>query len=264
MSNETLIPPGAFTNQCSVPGQADIYGVGIRVSLYVQWFSTVLAYLYEPKSATQCTVVNYFFSIAVGICALVHRGEIKEHEVIIVAMLLMLPPTIVVVILLDHMIWLFKKDANDAKSGPDKTNVPPTSPAITMPPPCDTDDQITPVAGCEDPSPLELTAEQIDANKRYGPWKWVRDFAAVIATSFLLSVAVWEFFDGVDKAERIPGCEPKFIWSHYLSGRYEMLLKVVSIMFAVFAPMVLIVLILMRMIAGMDYLHRVSPISTDY
>lgn len=79
VANLMADPPRIFTNPCSIEGQGDIFGMGIRISLYMEWYTTALAYVYEPELATQCTLVNYCFSIAVAICALVHPGDLHAR-----------------------------------------------------------------------------------------------------------------------------------------------------------------------------------------
>lgn len=65
---------------CAVKGQQDIYGMGVRVGLYMQWYSMVLAYLYMADEASGLMITNYVFSIAVAIASLVNRREIYEHR----------------------------------------------------------------------------------------------------------------------------------------------------------------------------------------
>lgn len=178
---------------CSVDGEADIYGIGIRVGLYVQWYCTTLAYLYDPDKATEITIMNYCFSIAVAAASLVHRHAIFEHELVIIAVLLMLPPTIIVLTALESAVLWLRPGRGGAK--------PP---------------------------------------KQYGVFEVLRDCAGVLATAFLLSVAVWELFEGVNQARVAPGCWPVFISSFYLGGRYDVWLKALSIMFAILAPVFLI------------------------
>lgn len=229
-----------FTNPCSIEGQGDIFGMGIRISLYIQWYTTVLAYLYEPELATQCTLVNYCFSIAVAICALVHPGELHTHEVIIVAMFLLVPPMIVVISLIDNVISISRSakpvGAEDgAQPNPNDPNESQWDPKIP---------------NTEQPDPRDPSRTHEVVAKPYRLANWLRDIGVFITTAFLLTVSVWEFFEGVKHAKKADGCRPLFIRSHYLAGRYEVLLKTISIIFAVFTPSALIFLSFLRYTAG--------------
>lgn len=248
-TGEPEIPP------CFQPGQDDIYGMGIRVSLYMQWFSTVLAYLYEPDLATESTVVNYIFSISVAICALVHRAEINQREIIIIATLLMLPPTVFAVSLLDNIATIIRRRL-PSRYRTKGHRVPNPQPRAQTPGPnpSQQDDQIRPHPSPES-TPHVPPKQKSAADVRYEKMmRRLKDIAALVATTFLLSVAVWELFDGVDKGPSAAECQPKFIRSHYLSGVYEMVLKVVAIMFTVAAPMGLL-----SRIAWRDLMEEATP-----
>lgn len=222
-------PPHPYENRCSIDGQQDIFGMGIRISLYIQWYTTVLAYLYEPELATQCTLVNYCFSIAVAISVLVNPGDIYKHEVIIVAMFLLVPPMIVVISFIDNVVSISKKPDPIDPAGSQRNSKTPNT---------------------EQPDPIDLSGTHGEMPKPYRLANWLRDIGVLVTTTFLLVVSVWEFFRGVENAKPADGCRPLFIRSYYLAGRYEVLLKTISVIFAIFTPLALVFLMLLRYTAG--------------
>lgn len=261
MSSPSPTPgePSPFTNPCSIVAQADLFGMGIRVSLYLQWYTTVLAYLYDPDLATECTVVNYCFSIAVAIASLVHPGDIYAHEVIIIAMMLLVPPMIILVALADNFVSVYRP----AKSG--KATEPEAVGVAVLGEKVDPNDPGGPVnAGDPDwraagtGNPAAPPPPNRPPVKPHGPADWLREIAVVVSTTFLLVVSVWEFFVGVKKAQKANACHALFIYSHYLAGRYERLLKTVSIMSSIFTPLALVFLIYLRTIPGAEATHLVS------
>lgn len=204
----------------------------------MQWYTTALAYLYEPELATQCTIVNYCFSIAVAICALVHPGDLHAHEVIIVAMFLLVPPMIVVISLIDNVISISKKPTgaeDETQPGPNDANESQWDPKNP---------------NAEQPDPRDPSRTHEATPKPYRLANWLRDIGVLVTTTFLLIVSVWEFFEGAKHAKTADGCRPQFIRSYYLAGRYEVLLKTISVIFAVFTPLALIFLMLLRYTAG--------------
>lgn len=102
--------PDTGGNPCSIDGQQDIYGMGIRAGLYLQWYSTVLAYLYASKEASALLIINILFSMATAIALLVHRQDIDILEVKIVTILLLFPPLLLCVRLLDCKLFLDKEN----------------------------------------------------------------------------------------------------------------------------------------------------------
>lgn len=242
-----------FTNPCSIVAQVDLFGMGIRISLYLQWYTTVLAYLYDPDLATECTAVNYCFSIAVAIASLVHPDDIFAHEVIIIAMMLLVPPMIILVALADNFISVYRPaKAPEAAGVVSQEKADPNDPGGPVNP-GDPDWRGAVVGAGNRP------AEPV---KPHTAADWLREIAVVVSTTFLLIVSVWEFFVGVKKAKKVDACRALFIYSHYLAGRYERLLKTVSIMSCIFTPLALIFLIYLRTIPGAEATHLVS-FSTD-
>ena len=73
---------------CLISGQGDIYGLGIRVGLYLQWFSAVYLFVFDSDSLPELMVANCIVSLGVSISYIVIQAEIFAHEVFIVLMLL--------------------------------------------------------------------------------------------------------------------------------------------------------------------------------
>lgn len=230
-------------NACSVVSQPDLFGMGIRIGLYIQWYTTVLAYLYDASIATECTVVNYCFSIAIAIASLIHPKDLFAHEVIIVAMILLVPPIIIVVAMADNFISVCR---------PLKFSWSPMR--ITWEP-AEKSNPDNPRLNHGEFAP---EAAPVGILKRHSGSDWLREIAVVAATMFLLIVSVWEFFIGVKVAKHIVQCNARFIYSHYLNGRYERFLKVFSIASCIITPLMLGILIWLRTIPGQEVTHLVS------
>jgi hypothetical protein len=58
------------TNACGYTGNSDIYGLGIRIGIYLQWFSTWLSTAVIPEEMLGTTVANGIFLIAISAATL--------------------------------------------------------------------------------------------------------------------------------------------------------------------------------------------------
>ncbi|OAA61351.1 hypothetical protein ISF_05430 [Cordyceps fumosorosea ARSEF 2679] len=60
----------ARDNVCGYDGNADLYGVGVRVGLYAQWSATLLSTVFEPRSEPGLRTANLIIQLAVflGLC----------------------------------------------------------------------------------------------------------------------------------------------------------------------------------------------------
>lgn len=54
---------------CGIDGNADFYGLGIRVGIYLQWISSLLANRYVPEAIRNLLITNTIFLLAVAIAA---------------------------------------------------------------------------------------------------------------------------------------------------------------------------------------------------
>ncbi|KAF2810534.1 uncharacterized protein BDZ99DRAFT_463095 [Mytilinidion resinicola] len=73
------------TQPCSFTGNADLYGIGIRIGLYLQWVTTLTTTLYEPKDEEILRVINLLIQSAVfmGLILLTSRNQIEPVEPVI-------------------------------------------------------------------------------------------------------------------------------------------------------------------------------------
>ena len=55
---------------CGYTGNSDIYGLGIRIGIYLQWFSTWLSTAFIPEEMLGTTVANSIFLIAISVATL--------------------------------------------------------------------------------------------------------------------------------------------------------------------------------------------------
>ncbi|KAM3566881.1 hypothetical protein ARSEF4850_000186 [Beauveria asiatica] len=57
-------------DSCGYDGNADLYGVGVRVGLYAQWVATLLSTVFEPRSEAGLRTTNLIIQLAVfiGLC----------------------------------------------------------------------------------------------------------------------------------------------------------------------------------------------------
>ncbi|KKA17666.1 hypothetical protein T310_8393 [Rasamsonia emersonii CBS 393.64] len=54
-------------SQCTRQGNSDIYGLGIRIGLYLQWIATVIATAFVPDQMLETTTANTVFVIAFSV-----------------------------------------------------------------------------------------------------------------------------------------------------------------------------------------------------
>ncbi|KAF2499625.1 hypothetical protein BU16DRAFT_615028 [Lophium mytilinum] len=75
----------ASTQPCAFTGNADLYGIGIRTGLYLQWVTTLTTTLYEPKDEEILRVINLLIQSAVfmGLILLTSRNQIEPVEPVI-------------------------------------------------------------------------------------------------------------------------------------------------------------------------------------
>jgi hypothetical protein len=70
---------------CSLPGNQDLYGVGVRAGLYLQWLSTLLSTLLEPSDEDLMRIINLLIqsAIFIGLMLLTSRSEIQVLDPVI-------------------------------------------------------------------------------------------------------------------------------------------------------------------------------------
>jgi hypothetical protein len=75
---------------CGFSGNMDLYGVGIRVGLYLQWIATLLTTLFRPGDEDPIRVVNLLIqsAIFIGLILLTGRHQLNPVEPVITIWLL--------------------------------------------------------------------------------------------------------------------------------------------------------------------------------
>ncbi|RYN23742.1 hypothetical protein AA0114_g12823 [Alternaria tenuissima] len=75
---------------CQVNGNPDLYGIGIRIGLYLQWVSTLLISIFIPKEVRTTRAVNLWIQSAIflGLLLLVTSQDATPAEVLIALWLL--------------------------------------------------------------------------------------------------------------------------------------------------------------------------------
>ncbi|KAI5776933.1 hypothetical protein EDC01DRAFT_680078 [Geopyxis carbonaria] len=199
---------------CLIDGVNDVYGLGIRIGLYLQWGSTVLTFLFHPETFPPLLVTNCIFSIAVSIAYLVIRHAVFAHEVYIVAMLLMMTLMMVPMELVEFVLLYRAK--SDAKAPP---------PAATTPP-------------VHARGPLAWLKKHLET---------IGDISWIIATGFLLGIVGWQFSRGPDAAEQCPCCRPKLLGTRYMEQPYAGLLYASYALLALVALLSIVLFAWLRM-----------------
>ncbi|KAK3313328.1 hypothetical protein B0H66DRAFT_349221 [Apodospora peruviana] len=75
------------TTDCAVQGNADVYGLGIRIDFCSQWYGTILADWLAPAEVPSLRNTNAFFLTATLIALIILRNDLKILEVCIVLLL---------------------------------------------------------------------------------------------------------------------------------------------------------------------------------
>ena len=72
---------------CSVEGNADMFGIGIRVGFYLQWFAVMLGSWIAPKEVPSLRFTNILFATATLVATIIqiieHRLETVEVYIIL-------------------------------------------------------------------------------------------------------------------------------------------------------------------------------------
>ncbi|KAH6706454.1 hypothetical protein BKA61DRAFT_139130 [Leptodontidium sp. MPI-SDFR-AT-0119] len=74
---------------CSFSGNADMYGLGIRIGFYFQWFGTILATWVARKEVTGMRLSGFFFVVAIFLALLIQtdRDNLRPAEIYIILLL---------------------------------------------------------------------------------------------------------------------------------------------------------------------------------
>jgi hypothetical protein len=80
-----LLSRQASTMQCTFTGNADLYGLGIRIGIYLQWFSGLLANRFHADSVHDILATNTIFLMALFIALAVFTANetVRAAEIVI-------------------------------------------------------------------------------------------------------------------------------------------------------------------------------------
>ncbi|KAJ3496709.1 hypothetical protein NLG97_g2460 [Lecanicillium saksenae] len=75
-----------MNNSCRFPHNSDLYGIGIRIGLYCQWVTSLIAQAYVPTEvpAVQTATQSFQTAILISLVILTSKDLIHEPEVLIV------------------------------------------------------------------------------------------------------------------------------------------------------------------------------------
>ena len=68
---------------CGFPGESDLYGLGIRIGVYLQWLTGLLVYTFYPEGYADVSATTLIFSTAVTIGTIVNSSERYASEIFI-------------------------------------------------------------------------------------------------------------------------------------------------------------------------------------
>jgi len=72
---------------CTIDGNADMYGLGIRIGFYLQWYGTILASWLAPPEVPNLRLANMFFITATFIALVIQRDTLLPSEIYIILLL---------------------------------------------------------------------------------------------------------------------------------------------------------------------------------
>jgi hypothetical protein len=75
------------TSTCSIEGNADMYGLGIRLGFYMQWYGSILAEWLAPKEVPSLRDTNAFSITATFIALVILRDALYVPEIYILLLL---------------------------------------------------------------------------------------------------------------------------------------------------------------------------------
>lgn len=73
---------------CQIPGHPDTYGLGIRISFYIQWFGMIITCWYSESDALNLKFLNALTILATSIGLALNLTDLQPAEVYVVLLLL--------------------------------------------------------------------------------------------------------------------------------------------------------------------------------
>lgn len=248
-------------NSCAIEGNVDVYGMGIRIGLYLQWTSTLLTFFYHPSTFSELLVANCTFSIAVSIAYLVIFRTLYRQEVFIVAMLLSMTLLMIPLEILDFVLYyrdpkrltgsLKQKlvsgaattaEAPSAGERPAEGEVPAAASSSAHPAPSPSSKAAPAPAMPAIVIVLRGVHRNVKKNIHH-----IGGIAWFIATAFLLIIVAFQYWSGTKMGQPNPeGCHPKLLWTFYTQPPYENVMKAMYLLLAILAGLAMIVYLLVQ------------------
>jgi len=103
---------------CAVPGNADMYGLGIRLGFYLQWFTSIAANFLMLKAeiaSTRFAIYSYLTAVFTALTIQTARGAVTDLDRYIVLLLCFGSYYSQVVIFLWRAVTCFKKELDPTR-----------------------------------------------------------------------------------------------------------------------------------------------------
>lgn len=68
---------------CGFSGESDLYGLGIRIGIYLQWLTGLIVYVFYPEGYREASATTLVFESAVTIAIVVNSAERQAVEILI-------------------------------------------------------------------------------------------------------------------------------------------------------------------------------------
>lgn len=90
-STDSIVSLGTrhLPGQCSIPGNSDFYGLGIRIGIYLQWVTTFLANHFHHEAVAENLGTSTIFLVAMFVATVVAtvRGTVEMAEILVLSQL---------------------------------------------------------------------------------------------------------------------------------------------------------------------------------
>ncbi|KAF2658364.1 hypothetical protein K491DRAFT_676410 [Lophiostoma macrostomum CBS 122681] len=95
---------------CGFEGESDLYGLGIRIGVYLQWLTGLLVYVFYPEGYADVSTTTLIFSTAITIGTIVNSSERYASEIFIF-LYLFLGGIFITVVLGEHSPYYGAKES---------------------------------------------------------------------------------------------------------------------------------------------------------
>jgi hypothetical protein len=75
---------GLRSSICLFNGNLDLYGIGVRIGLYLQWIATLLVTLFDPAEEEIYRIINLIIQCALflGLCAQTDQANVLDPVIV--------------------------------------------------------------------------------------------------------------------------------------------------------------------------------------